>query len=548
MRTFLASPFTRYLIEQEDGSHRLDPGLKTLLLRLENELTSRGHEVFMAHRVEEFGSRLRAPHVCTPFDMLEMRRADVVIAIPDQSFGVHVELGWATAMGKPVIVLVESGAETTSPLVTGLDALHNVRIIETPAGLMSDADAQAEGCDRVLTALARPRPRHPERRALSFVSTAFGFGPVSKAVTVARAIRTRDPNVDLHYFGDDIDRDFASAAEVFDRVWRVGVDDPEQLRALIPHLSSYEAVVSVLNLDLVRLWPADAPPLYLIDSLAWMWQEIPPGIERVRRYFVQDYLVQGDRVREWRERAAIELVAPVDAAANGTRDGHVVAPRQTDLLLVNFAGCASPLSTDAHYVDYAQTLTDVIVGQAADEFGSVVIACNARLAGRLRANLRLPPNVSIDYYPPDEFLALLTSARRVLSAPGITTTIEAIRLEAPIRFLLPQNYSQALISERYRGLLGDAATMALSRFGREFEVEPNLPESEGMRRTIESLRRILSTGRSQIDEAVGEILRSNDLCVTDTLRRQRLTEWDFPGQDLIAAHVLEEMGSDGPAA
>jgi nucleoside 2-deoxyribosyltransferase len=75
-----------------------------------------------------------APEICTPADFTAMTRCDVVCALVGRppSGGVAVELGWASALAKPVLLLVdtESGA---SPLITGLDAITRTERADEPA-------------------------------------------------------------------------------------------------------------------------------------------------------------------------------------------------------------------------------------------------------------------------------------------------------------------------------------------------------------------------------------------------------------------------------
>lgn len=50
----------------------------------------------------------------------------------------------------------------------------------------------------------------------AFLATSFGFGPVSKAVTIAAEIKNHTPEYELHFFGGGIDYDFAARSKIFD--------------------------------------------------------------------------------------------------------------------------------------------------------------------------------------------------------------------------------------------------------------------------------------------------------------------------------------------
>lgn len=70
-----------------------------------------------------------SPADCTRVDYEEISRCDCFIAFPGApaSPGTHIELGWASALGKPVIMLLETGA-AYAYLVQGL---HQVTHVET---------------------------------------------------------------------------------------------------------------------------------------------------------------------------------------------------------------------------------------------------------------------------------------------------------------------------------------------------------------------------------------------------------------------------------
>jgi len=533
MRVFLASPFTRYLIRNADGTHHLDPDLHALLLRVESALTEAGHSLFLSQRREDFGASLWSAHQCTPFDFLEMQRSDCVVAIPERSYGVHIELGWATALGRPLILVVDESAESTSPLLEGLECVGQAQIVKASTNLLKDVKAQERLCQLLLQALSRISPA-VKRDACAFLSTSFGFGPVSKAVTIAREMKRQAPHLETHYFGAGIDYEFARKSGAFDRVLRIDVDNREVLSNLVPLLKAYKHVVSVINLDILTAWPSDHPPLYLVDSLAWLWPAPPLGVNNTRAYFVQNYLVPDQRVRDWRETCSLVLVGPI--LPNMSRFQQINGARKR--LLVNFSGCANPFAPPTLFQRYVEVLARAIVDQAG-AFDEVTFCCNEELSGHLRHMLRDSGSANAAYFSHDDFLEMLAGSSVLLTSPGITTTLEANALGKPTRFLLPQNYSQALMSEHYRTVLGDRSSMALSRFAPSLAVPAELPEEEGVSRVIASLDDILVNRQGQVCEMISELLADLTSVGFLDLPLPRGEESSL-GQRAIVEYVLSE--------
>ena len=97
------------------------------LVTLKKEIESTGHEVVLAHEREKWGKGLLPPEVCTKLDFDKISEADVVIAYPGNppSGGVHIELGWASALGKKIVIIMDH-KDRYSPLVSGLHTITSV--------------------------------------------------------------------------------------------------------------------------------------------------------------------------------------------------------------------------------------------------------------------------------------------------------------------------------------------------------------------------------------------------------------------------------------
>ncbi|MBF6048513.1 hypothetical protein GO001_25455 [Streptomyces sp. NRRL B-1677] len=122
---FLAGPFLQ-LLDPATGEMSGDARapFDTLIKHFEAQRLS----VHNAHRREAWGAELMRPEVCTRIDQEEIRKADAFVALPGfpASPGTHIELGWASAFGKPIVLLLERDRQYTF-LVQGL---HTVATVE----------------------------------------------------------------------------------------------------------------------------------------------------------------------------------------------------------------------------------------------------------------------------------------------------------------------------------------------------------------------------------------------------------------------------------
>lgn len=110
-----------------------------------------GWHVHNAHRTEGWGFDTVSDRECTERDFQWMHECDLFVAFPGSpaSPGTHVEIGWATAMAKPTILLLET-AESYAALVTGLSSIALLEYVH-----FSNLDEALGGVTTAVESLAR---------------------------------------------------------------------------------------------------------------------------------------------------------------------------------------------------------------------------------------------------------------------------------------------------------------------------------------------------------------------------------------------------------
>ncbi|WP_372411344.1 nucleoside 2-deoxyribosyltransferase [Streptomyces luteireticuli] len=148
---FLAGPFLGLLDPETGEMPEQERAPFDLLIK---HFESQGVSVHNAHRREAWGAALMQPEECTRLDQEEIRRADVLVALPGSpaSPGTHIEVGWASAFGKPIVLLLERGRDYTF-LVRGLHTVATVEYV-----MYADVAEALPAVDRaVRRAVARRR-------------------------------------------------------------------------------------------------------------------------------------------------------------------------------------------------------------------------------------------------------------------------------------------------------------------------------------------------------------------------------------------------------
>ncbi|MFJ4866721.1 nucleoside 2-deoxyribosyltransferase [Streptomyces sp. NPDC088748] len=148
---FIGGPF-KGAVDSETGT--LDMGLKNRYLTLISLYEESGWEVLNAHREEGWGLAMVPAAACTGRDFQWMKSCDLFVAFPGDpaSPGTHVEIGWASALGRPTILVLEERGHHAA-LVTGLgDVAPSIAYLtyrQGPEFLSSLAQATADMAARI---------------------------------------------------------------------------------------------------------------------------------------------------------------------------------------------------------------------------------------------------------------------------------------------------------------------------------------------------------------------------------------------------------------
>lgn len=107
-KMFIACPISKYLTE--DG---IDNNFEIFIKDIIQFCRQYFKEVYIALEREEFGKKKMYGSDCTIPDYEAIKESDVLLAIPEDSMGVSIEIGWASALKKEVIVLLDKNYKQT---------------------------------------------------------------------------------------------------------------------------------------------------------------------------------------------------------------------------------------------------------------------------------------------------------------------------------------------------------------------------------------------------------------------------------------------------
>ena len=122
-RLFIACPISKYLTE--DG---INKDFEEFIKDLVSLCRKYFKEVYIALEREEYGKRKMYGSICTILDFRKIETIDTLLAIPEDSMGASIEIGWASALEKEVIVITDKKYKQ-SELVKSINCVtHGVTI------------------------------------------------------------------------------------------------------------------------------------------------------------------------------------------------------------------------------------------------------------------------------------------------------------------------------------------------------------------------------------------------------------------------------------
>jgi len=278
------------------------------------------------------------------------------------------------------------------------------------------------------------------KRTLICSAYPFGYGPAAKLLHIARGLRPL--GMRLVFVGTGIAHELAARTTLFDEVVQAAPSD-DRVRTL---LRSAAGLLSLMDREYAAVAVELGRPVFVADSLLWLRHEVPPVFRQARRYWAQEFVGVRERLSEAGPSATLvgPIVAPADSGA----------PGRNTRLVVNLGGCESPLGSaedDPSYMDfvYRVLLERVLPGTQ----GPAVLLAGDKCIRYLRSRYSVrggKSRLEMLSSGHEDALALLRTARSVVTSPGLTACLECFHLGVPTFFLPPQNYSQWWILNKLR--------------------------------------------------------------------------------------------------
>lgn len=127
-KIFLAAPFKGLI---NNDTSLLQSGTKRKITKLIHFFEKRGYVVHNANQREAMGKENMTPEKYAKIDYEEIKNCDIFVAFPGipASPGTHIEIGWASAFKKKIVLILFENEEYYAYLLRGLHSILDVKYI-----------------------------------------------------------------------------------------------------------------------------------------------------------------------------------------------------------------------------------------------------------------------------------------------------------------------------------------------------------------------------------------------------------------------------------
>jgi hypothetical protein len=263
----------------------------------------------------------------------------------------------------------------------------------------------------------------------------FAFGPIGKLLTVAEKIDQRDYS--LTFIGYGTAYQLAKVSSIKNAI-EINTDSDEFPLLARQLFENADLVISCMDRASVRLAQSLSKPTIWLDTLFWMWDEIPDNILEVDIYIKQNSLNDAENLRRYGKRIKnLSSVGPiVDMDPLQYRSFRNQA-------VVSYGGMEGygwfEVGKDSNY---PYTMTELLIRKVDfSSFDRVLFTGNERIIQDLDERYR-SNSLVFRTLPHSLFARELASSRLALLAPGLETPLESFAYQIPTIFLPPSNSSQ----------------------------------------------------------------------------------------------------------
>ncbi|MFZ2152724.1 MAG: hypothetical protein WAV41_01555 [Microgenomates group bacterium] len=306
----------------------------------------------------------------------------------------------------------------------------------------------------------------------------FGYGPVSKLVTLVKLISSLEgSDVEVDFVGDSIALIYVQQNKnLFNKI--------TSFSGTYPDLQSYDLVISVMEPHLAIWSSLNNKKTFYVDSLFWFWSWDNEHLNLIENSLKNN--TNSSTINKWKHLTSfddhhlqyiahklsdysltqtfINVAKKEDSFREKIGSKEIGAIIDTTLkrknlkrnkIIVSLSGLLSPLNKIENAIKYSELVLTLLGGfiRQLPEDIEIILTTNPLVASQIKVT---NDRIKIKSLSHDELLNLLNESILLFAPVGITTLYESLLYDVPIIFLPEQHDGHF---SNYSRLMGDSLSL-----------------------------------------------------------------------------------------
>jgi hypothetical protein len=350
-----------------------------------------------------------------------------------------------------------------------------------------------------------------------FNATPFGYGPVSKTMSVIKKFVSCGH--ECVFVGSGIAYEYVHRENLCETILMDLYNDEDSKLKLLELSKDFTYGITAMEPLFVDYCDPKLKIGY-IDSLFWMWDKeyfnVNYKLKNVDKYFAQNTFDIEERTNRNVIKNFINTKFVIDLIFSDEK--NVQRQNQGKNLVIHFGGVENvyiPFENIVFPFEIFKILNEILENVA--EFSKVIVVSSEKTVKKL--NEMFPCDkyefVSLAHA---EFAKVMKACDLLITTPGLTTLIESFSLNVKTIFLMPQNFSQYLILHKLKKDGYPFELFNLDYFYSDFNIQEDIPEEEAVNYINKYLKIYFN------DEAAKRKLRDNLNMFIDNILNDNISD------------------------
>lgn len=314
----------------------------------------------------------------------------------------------------------------------------------------------------------------------------FGYGPITTGLNIVKELK-KYSDVHLDFIGSGIALEQARMSGYFDSYY---VCDTYDMKSLEKNKEIFEKNTIYLSSENVNgaifALQARLQNTYYVDNLMWMWDKIPEGLLKVKKYFISDIIPCKDNF----ERIGAKIQSPYFVGP--IRQIEVKKCVEENQLIINIGGAESfLLDRDLIIKFYNKILNEILTEDVIKSFNSIIICGGSGVINNITIESK-NEKIRKCTLSHEEYLMEMEKSSYCILASGLGNFIETVGKEKNIMYLPAINYSQLQQLEYYQSQNFGFKIINWSDFDFYNEIPKFLDEETGVNLVVSNIKKYVN--------------------------------------------------------